>query len=56
MRDFVPTTARTWPYDTSAEAEYRRCKAWREECEAALTQARKDEDDARVRMEKERAA
>lgn len=56
MRDFVETATKTWPYDTSAEAHYRRCKAWREECEAALTLARKDEDEARVRMEKERAA
>lgn len=55
-RDYIPTTPRAWERDISPEAEYRRAKAWREDCEAQLAKARKDEDDARVRMEKERAA
>lgn len=56
MPDYTPTAPRAWPYDTSAEAEYRRCKAWREDLEAQLARARRDEDEARVRMEKERVA
>lgn len=53
MHDFTATTNRAWPSDTSAEGHYRRCKAWREECEAALALARKDEDEARAAMERE---
>lgn len=53
MPDFTATTTRVWPSDTSAEGHYRRCKAWREECEAALALARKDEDEARAAVERE---
>lgn len=53
MPDFTATTNRAWPSDTSAEGHYRRCKAWREECEAALALARKDEDEARAAVERE---